>query len=66
METVMTRNEYDREMGWQINPARVEACERDRDLAHEADMRRLAREQLRGEDFSDEEIFPEWDDRDFF
>ena len=27
----------------------------ERDLAHEADMRRLAREQLEGEDFGDEE-----------
>ena len=42
----------------------TQSKEDDRDLAHEAYLRRLRREQLRGEDFSHEEVSipsDEWD-----
>lgn len=52
-EHAMTREAYDREVGWQIGV--VHLAEDTRDLAHEADMRRLRREQLRAEVCDEEE-----------
>jgi len=43
----------------------VSTVPEERDLAHEADMERLRREQLRGEDFDGEELMGDPDEYDY-
>ena len=49
---------------WPMPSPRREKVDHERDLAHEADMRKLTREQLEGEDWDEDELMGDPDEYD--